>query len=362
MQVRSTLLRAAWRAVASLILIISIAAPAFARPSVAVVLGGGAARGYSHIGLLKAFEEEGIPIDMLVGTSMGSVVAGLYAAGLTPDQIEWMVEQIEIADLFSPIFPPRGGLLDTAPFERFLAELTGDALVEQLDTPFYSVITNLVTGESVAVDRGPLSTAIVASMSIPGMFPPVTIDGAVYVDGGIKEPVPALVARRKGADVVIAVDVRRELEEIDHDSILTNLQLTLYFLLDDNTEEQLQYADIIISPDVHTSSYMEYSEAAFFIAEGYAAAKRAIPEIKAYLRELEPSIAFQPRRAAETVIDEAFRRRLDQALAAAPPDRSQTGLQSSWALAIESRRTPRLDLKLELGLAGNEAARDQGRL
>jgi len=88
-----------------------------------------------------------------------------------------------------------------------------------------------------------LSTAIIASMSIPGVFPPVEIDGEMYVDGGIMEPVPVEAARRAGADVVIAVDVRRELEEINHDSIVTNLQLTLYFLLDANTEAQLRHAD-----------------------------------------------------------------------------------------------------------------------
>ena len=342
------------RAAVACLLVVAMAGAAAAKPVVAVVLGGGAARGFSHIGLLKAFEEEGIPIDMLVGTSMGSIVAGLYAAGFSPGELEYMVQEISLSELFAPLFPPRGGLLDTAGFERFLEQLTEGARIEELEMPFYSVITNLVTGEPVALDRGPLSRAIVASMSIPGMFPPVEIDGAMYVDGGIKEPVPVLHARRHGADVVIAVDVRRELDEIDHDAIITNLQLTLYFLLDENTEEQLQYADVVISPKVETASYMEYGRAVDFIEEGYRAAKEAIPEIKALLTEKDPSIAFVPKGQGDGPGEE-FRRRLRSAVEVASPEGVRSGPRVSMAVAFEAQRSPKLDVGLTLPLAGKNA-------
>lgn len=336
----------------ALLLVLVVSQGALARPTVGVVLGGGAARGLSHIGLLKAFDEEGIPVDLLVGASMGSIVAGLYAAGMTPEQLEWMVQEVELSELFAPRLPLKAGVFDTGPFERFLHELTGALTMEELSIPFYSVITHIVTGETIPLGHGPLSRAIIASMSIPGMFPPVEIDGGMYVDGGIMEPVPAATARRLGADVVIAVDVRRELEEIDHDSILTNLQLTLYFVLDHNTEVQLEHADIVIAPGVETASYMEYGRAAEFIAEGYAAAKAAIPEIKALLREKDPAIEFVPRNGSGTV-DEAFRARFERALAAAEKGRQGSPLSVASALTFEAGKRPLLDLEVDLGLAGS---------
>lgn len=346
-----------WGIAVIILLIAANAATGAARPSVGVVLGGGAARGFSHIGLLQALEEEGIPVDILVGTSMGSIVAGLYAAGFSTEQLEWMVQEIDLADLFSPFIPPKGGLLDTSGFERFLDQLTGGLRVEELEMPFYSVITNLITGESVALDHGPLSTAIVASMAIPGMFPPVIIDGEAYIDGGIKEPVPVLAARKAGADVVIAVDVRRELEEIDLDAILTNLQLTLYFLLDDNTEAQLAYADVIVSPEVHTSSYMEYHDAARFIDEGYRAAKAAIPEIKALLQEKDPTVVFVPQGGRDQGVDEDFRRRFEEALEAVRPAASRSWLRTGAAVTVETADGTYLDLGLGARLwAGRNTA------
>lgn len=343
------------------------------RPIVAVVLGGGAARGFSHIGLLKALEEEGIPVDILVGASMGSVVAGLYASGIPADQLEWMVQEIELAEFFSPIIPPRGGLLSTARFERFLDELTGGVNIEELPTPFYTIITDVVTGESVVLSSGRLSEAIVASMSIPGMFPPKYLGGVAYVDGGIKEPLPVLVAREAGADVVIAVDVRRQMEEIDLDVLLTNVQLTIYSLAYRNIDTQLAAADVIISPDVHTSSYMEYYDAARFIAEGYRAAKEAAPRIKALLREKDPEFVFEPRteggtagreadpnRAAAGAASDAagdhFRRRFEQALAASRPNILQPGLYGGTALAAEAGRNLRLDLDVGARLWASQGA------
>lgn len=327
---------------------VSAASSAAQRPKVALVLGGGAARGFSHVGLLRAFEEEGIPFDMIVAASMGSVLTGLYASGFTPAELEYMAQRLDLAELFYVTLPPRGGVVRTERLEGFLHEVTGGARLESLRVPYYPVVTNLFTGESVVLREGAQSRAIVASMSIPGMFPPVDIDGETYVDGGIKEPVPARFARELGADIVIAVDVRREVENPSRDSIMNNLQLTLYFLLDQNTELHLPYADYLISPGVHYDTYMDYQRVAYFIDRGYRAAKAAIPEIKALLAEKIPGITFEPRydpAVDAEKLDALVARGLD---AVRPAPASTLKLHSTWTW--EQGADPRLDLEARVPL------------
>lgn len=281
-----------------------------ARPQVAVVLGGGAARGFSHIGLLRALEEHGIPVDILVGTSMGSIVAGLYATGLSTDNLAYLVTHVDMSGFFTPVIPPKGGFVQADDFERFLNVLTEDVRFEQLPRPFYSVVTNVVTGEEVALHEGSLARGIVASMSIPGMFPPVKIGDDYYVDGGMLSPVPVHAARAHGADFVIAVDVRRAVTDVDHDNVLTNVQLTLFFLLDDNTDAQMDDADVAISPRVEENSYMEYDRAAEFIEEGYRVTGEAIETIRRALLEIDPQFPFGVRPPQAGLSPEEFSRRI----------------------------------------------------
>lgn len=286
-------MQATLRAVVICILMVALTtAPALARPKVAVILAGGAARGFSHLGLLQALEEHGIPVDMLVSTSMGSIVAGLYASGLSTENIRYLATEVDFTQIFSPILPPRGGIITTDKFRQFLDAITDNAQIENTPIPFYPVFTNIITGEEVILKEGPVSLGIVASMSIPGLFPPVEINGEYFVDGGMKSPVPVNATRSLGADFVIAVDAPRELSVIDHDSILTNVQLTLFFLLEANTAPQRELADIVISPAVRENSYMEFDNASAFIQEGYVAGIEAIPRIKAALLELYPEFPF----------------------------------------------------------------------
>lgn len=285
-----------------------------ARPKVAVVLGGGSARGFSHIGLLKALEEEGIPIDYIVGTSMGSVVAGLYAAGFSASNLEYMVTHVNIPEMFVPTIPPKGGFLSTERFKTFIDVLTDNAQMESLPIPFYTVVINLLTGEEETLSTGPLSTGIVASMSIPAMFPPVRIGDDYYVDGGMKSLVPVEVARDVGADFVIAVDVRRQLDNINHDTILSNVQLTLLFLLATDTPEDLALADYVITPDVAHDSYMDYDRSSYFIQVGYEAAKASAAEIRRALLEVDPDFPFTDGNPLYGYTEAAFAERFRSAL------------------------------------------------
>lgn len=286
--------RFCYRTLLALMVVILCVSPSMASPKVGVVLGGGAARGFSHIGLLKAFEENGIPVDLLVGTSMGSIISSFYAAGYSIENMQQIVTSLDIASLIDLSIPPQGGFIDTSRLQHYLDILLQHKSFDQLAIPFYSVITNVLTGEEVALNKGLVSTGVQASMSIPVLFPPVMIDDQYYVDGGMKNAVPANVARDKGADVIIAVDVKKELENIDHDSVFTNMQLSMWFMIDGYVQLNTSMADVIVVPEVKYDSYMDYQKVEKFIEEGYLAGLAHMDQIKAAILEQDPEFQFIP--------------------------------------------------------------------
>ena len=281
-----------------LVFSVSIFGHAQPAPQVALVLGGGAARGFSHIGLIQAFEDHGIPIDMLVGTSMGSIIASLYAAGYSVDNMRTIVAELDLGKLVDIPFPPKGGLVNTDRIRVFLDALLNYSEFSDLVIPFYSVITNVTTGEELALHAGPVSSGVLASMSIPALFPAVQIDGQYFVDGGMKNAVPVNVAKEFGADVVVGVDVKKELEEIDYDSILNIFQLTMWFMIDGYVQLNTEEADVIIVPDVMFDSYMDYQKSDYFIEEGYQSGLKYMEEIKTAILAHDPGFEFTPHRQA----------------------------------------------------------------
>ncbi|HBG02303.1 MAG TPA: hypothetical protein DDW87_12125 [Firmicutes bacterium] len=278
------------------VLLIFSISTAYAKPApqVALVLGGGAARGFSHIGLIQAFEDHGIPIDLLVGTSMGSIIASLYASGYSVDNMRTVVAELGGDNLVDITFPPKGGLLGTGRIKVFLDALLDQAEFSDLVVPFHSVITNVTTGEEWALNEGAVSTGVLASMSIPGLFPAVQIGDHHYVDGGMKNAVPVNVAKDLGADVVVGVDVKKELEEINYDSILNTLQLTMWFMIDGYVQLNTEQADVIIVPNVMFDSYMDYQKSDHFVEEGYQSGVRYLHEIKAAILAHDPAFEFVP--------------------------------------------------------------------
>lgn len=261
---------------------------------VALVLGGGAARGFSHIGIIEALEDNGIPIDILVGTSMGSIVSGLYATGYSVDNIKEIIMQVDPAKLIDIRIPLKGGLIETSKFEHYLDTLFFGKEFNELEIPFYSVITQLNTGEELALNSGKVSTGVQASMSIPVLFPPVLIDGHYYVDGGLKNAVPVNVAVEKNANVIIAVDVKKDLEEINYDSVLNNFQLTMWFMIDGYVDNNISSADVVIVPEVKYDSYMDYQKRLYFIEQGYQAGIEYIEDIKMAILTNDPTFQFVP--------------------------------------------------------------------
>jgi len=175
----------------------------------ALVLGGGAARGLAHLGVLEVFEENGIAFDMIVGTSMGALVGGIYAAGVPLAEVERVMLDVPWKRMAS-YFRPRlggGGIMDAREIMKGLAAVMGDAQIEDFRVPFAAVAADIRSGERVVFTRGSAIAAIRASISVPGTFSPVMDGGRAIVDGGIVEPVPVPTARDLGAELVVAVNV-----------------------------------------------------------------------------------------------------------------------------------------------------------
>lgn len=267
-------------------------------PTIALVLGGGSARGFSHIGLIKALEENGVPIDMIVGTSMGSIVAGLYAAGYSVENMATIATHLDTSKLLDIPMPISGGVVDSTGIQHFLDVLLEGKTYEELPMPFSSVVVNLGTGKELALSEGKVSKGIQASMSIPGIFPPVQIGDQYYVDGGLKNQVPANVAADLGADVIIAVSLEKDYHDPDYRRIMNNLRMSLTAMLEGYTELNTAMADVLIVPEVGLDSSMDYQKAAYFIQQGYEAGLKYMDQIRAVILSKDPNFKFVPYRQA----------------------------------------------------------------
>lgn len=175
---------------------------------VGLALGSGGARGAAHVGVLKVLEREGIKIAAIAGSSIGALVGGAYAAGIPVSRLEgeWLATtRAKLLRRFLPTLS-RTGLSSGAGLRRYLREILGVVRIEELSIPFAAVATDLDTGEPVVLRSGPLVEAICASTAIPGVFPPVRLDGRLLVDGGMVDPLPVRICQELGAEVVVAVD------------------------------------------------------------------------------------------------------------------------------------------------------------
>ena len=300
------------------------------RPRVAVVLAGGGAKGAAHIGALKVIEEAGVPVDIVVGTSMGSIVGGLYAIGYTPDQLDslflaqdWTtllsdkasrdelnLQSWESSSQYILSFPffqkPQeiigGGIIKGRNIGRMLWQYTEgwhDSIdFNKMPIPFACVSQDLVTGEEVVFHNGVLPLAIRASMSIPGVFAPVQDGEKLLIDGGIVDNYPVDVARSMGADLVIGVDVQDTLKKADdlQENILVQLSQLIDLQSNKRWEKNKAATDIYIKVDItgyNTASF--YTEAIdTLINRGEAAARAHLDELKAVCDSCRPTELSQP--------------------------------------------------------------------
>jgi NTE family protein len=255
------------------------------RPRVALALSGGAARGAAHVGVIQELVAAGIPIDMIVGTSIGAIVGGLYAAGFAADELPELLVFVDPATTARLQLPLRGGVFDNAPLGRILAALFEDRLVADTRIPFRGIVTDLVTGETQAPDDAPLALVLQASAAVPILFNPVAIGDRYYIDGGLRQLVPSENARRLGADYVIAVDLGRDVVA-DPTSIQSTASLTIGGLMRPYTEASLENADVVIHPPLPNAPPMDFDHREAYVDAGRRATRDALPAIRADLARL----------------------------------------------------------------------------
>lgn len=248
---------------------------------IALVLGGGAARGFAHVGVIKVLEANHIKPDLVVGTSVGSLVGALYAAGYTGFQMQRIVLDLGYFDIFDLTLPDKG-FVKGKKLEDFVNEKVGNRPIEALPTRFIAVATDAKTGQRMDFSRGNTGLAVRASCSIPGVFQPVRINGHDYVDGGVVAPVPVEAARAAGANVVIAVDISpnnpntlsSSLGILNQSARLMNKRLVA---------DELKGADVVIRPRVGGMGLIAFDLRDRAVMEGEEAAQAALPAIRAVL-------------------------------------------------------------------------------
>ena len=253
---------------------------------IGLALGGGAAKGFAHIGVIKMLEASGIHPDVVSGTSAGSVVGALYASGMDAFQLQeqaFSLDESKVRDvrLFS------GGLVQGQKLQDYVNQLVDNRPMEKLKLPFAAVSTDLETGQRVVFVRGNTGQAVRASSSIPGVFEPAVINGKRYVDGGVSSPVPVDAARQLGADIVIAVDISTKAADNKPDGMLGTIGQSINIMGEKLGAQELARADVVIRPKVGSIGATAFEQKDKAILEGERAALAAIPAIRAKIAERE---------------------------------------------------------------------------
>jgi len=254
-------------------------------PKVALALGGGAARGFAHIGVIKALEAQGIVPEIVVGTSAGAVVGSLYAAGKNGFDLQKLALQMEEGQLSDWSLPDRGVLKGEA-LQAFVNRAVGGRPLEKLGKTFAVVATDLGSGEAVVFRSGDTGMAVRASSAVPGVFQPVAINGREYVDGGLVSPVPVRIARSLGADFVIAVDISQKPQYGKTQSSLDVLLQTFAIMGQSIKNQELPGADIVIRPQTPEIRATDFKDRHLAVLEGEKAVAAVLPEIRTKLARL----------------------------------------------------------------------------
>lgn len=269
------------------------AAPAViqARPAaqikVALVLGGGAARGFAHIGVIKALESQGIVPDMVVGTSAGSLVGVLYAAGNNGFALHKMaleMDEATISDWSVPFFAKSSGVLKGDALQNYVNKAVRNVAIEKMKIPFAAVATDLNSGLPILFQRGNAGLAVRASSAVPGLFQPVKIGEHFYVDGGLVAPVPVHFAREMGADFIIAVNISVQ-PDVQLASSSVDVMLQTFAIMGQSINRyELQEADIVIRPGLGMMKGNDFNGRNLAVLAGEQATMALMSEIKRKLK------------------------------------------------------------------------------
>ncbi len=248
--------------------------------SVGLALGGGAAKGIAHIGVLKAFEEEGVRISYLSGTSIGALVAAYYAFGKSPDEILAVGGQLSFKRMTSFSLRMMGGFFTTNAIQEMILRDLGDVNIEDALIPLSICTTDIVSGEQVAFEKGRLADAVCASVAVPGVFSPVEINGRKLVDGGLVENVPVSLAEDLGAGIIVGIDLNGVKRYPEPTGIIDVLGNAIDICMDLKTRDQLKGADIVLSLDLTSYSRADNTDCIDqLVMEGYRPMKAKIRKL-----------------------------------------------------------------------------------
>ncbi len=263
------------------------APPAAAKrpPRLGMALGGGAARGFAHIGVIQVLEEAGIKPDLVVGTSAGSLVAALYAHGMSSAELANVALTMDEGSITDWAYPSRG-LIRGEALARFVREQTGHQLIEQMKLPLGIVATDLDSGTGMLFQRGDTGTAVRASSSVPAVFQPVRIGNREYVDGGLVSPVPVRYARQMGAELVLAVDISTPPYGRPTGDTMQLLLQTFAIMGKSINQFELRSADLVVRPGLEGVSSADFTSRVRAIRAGRDAAQALLPELKARIAAL----------------------------------------------------------------------------
>ncbi|MFH1784068.1 MAG: patatin-like phospholipase family protein [bacterium] len=252
------------------------------RPKVALVLSGGGARGLAHAGVLKVLKEEGIPVDMVVGASVGALMGSLYASGIEPEQIEYMAENIRWKKLIAFHLTYRS-LYSAKKLEAYIQKHIKNKRFDELEIPFACVAVDLHTGERIIFREGLVAPAVRASASMPGVFDPVEYRHRILIDGGVIDNVPIDIAQIMGADIIIAVVVNADLTKVKPTNIIKIMTQVISIQSNYIADSQLDNADIIIRPKVSNVSFSDLDKGKECVEAGEIATRLAAAKIKSVI-------------------------------------------------------------------------------
>ena len=253
--------------------------PAPKPPTIGLALGGGAARGFAHIGVIQVLEEAGIRPDLVIGTSAGSLVDALYASGKNGSELALLAQSMDEGAFTDWAFPGRGLIRGDA-LARFVREHTGGRRIEQMRMPLGIVATDLDNGQGIVFRVGDTGVAVLASSAVPAVFQPVRIGSREYVDGGLVAPVPVRYARQMGAQLVIAVDISEAPGGAPTGDLMRMLLQTFSIMGRSINQFELAEADIVLRPKLAGVSGADFSARSRSIKAGRDAAQALLGELR----------------------------------------------------------------------------------
>lgn len=267
-------------------------------PVIAVALGGGGAKGFAHIGVLKVLESHGIKPKIVTGTSAGSFVGSLYASGKTPYQLQQLALSFKESDIRDLTINRQGFLLGQK-LQDYVNKNISNKPIEQFPIRFAAVATRLDTGNKAEFIKGNAGQAVRASCSIPNVFVPAVIGGKKYVDGGLVSPIPVKTAQNMGADIIIAVDISARPDGSKAMNMLGVLDQTINIMGQQSINEELSLADIIIQPKVGHIGTLDLKASNETILQGEKATQLKIKSIEKAIADFKASpLALRPAPAA----------------------------------------------------------------